>query len=101
MPIPPQFAVRNLFIVMTAFAIYLSLAQVYGFGRAIVCFLTLCLAASSSLFFVASYHSAKEEQLRNGLACGLLGLTILVGAALIGFIVFQLPPQTLIELPSS
>ena len=95
-----QFSLRNVLVLTTLLGIYLSLAQVYGFGRAILCFLTVGIAGSSSLFFVASYESSKEEQLRNGIASGVLGLMILAGAVLIGFIVFQLPPQLVIELPT-
>ena len=69
--------------------VYLSLAQSYGIGRAIVCLLTILLGLSSSLFFAASYHSVREEQFRNGLATAVLAIMILSGAVMIGTIVFQ------------
>ena len=82
----------------TALCVYFALAHVYGFGRAVVCLLTICLGLTSSLFFLAAYHSAKDEHPRNGLAAGALGLMIVGGSMLIGIIVFQLPPPIDVEL---
>ena len=84
-----QFTLRKAFVLIATVCVYLALANQYGFGRAIVCFLVVIQAISSVIFFTASYHSMRDEHPRNALAAFLLGLLILIGSMLLAYMVFQ------------
>jgi|GEM_PF-6283502 len=88
-----QFTIRAIGIAIACLCLYLALASRYGFGRGLVCLAVLLQGATSILFFITSYHSWQEENQRNALAALILGLMILIGAILLGFIVFQLPQK--------
>ena len=87
-----QFSISTALCVVACLGIYLALARVYGFGRAILCLAVVAQAASSILFFVAAYHCAKEDNLRNTAAALLLGLMILAGSFFLALAVFRVPP---------
>lgn len=88
-----QFSLQTLFLLVLVVGAYASLVPSYGFGRAIVCLITLLLGCSSVLFFGAALNALIEEQLRNALAAAILGALILSGATLMGTIVFHRPPE--------
>jgi hypothetical protein len=87
-----QFTLRVASIIVAAFCAYLALASRYGFGRGLVCAITLMQGLSSIVFFLACYHSVKEENHQNAFAAFVLGLMILTGAMLLGAIVFTATP---------
>lgn len=84
-----QFSIRAALIGLAILSLYFAFAARYGYGRAILCCFTVVQALSSIIFFVAAYHSHKQEHPRNALAATLLGVMILIGALLLAVLVFQ------------
>lgn len=91
MAVKRQFSLRSILAFIAGCAIYFSLGQNYGFGRAIVCLVVVLLGASSWLFVVAAWVAAKEGNWRNCLAAAVIAVLVSVGALLIGRIVFYEP----------
>lgn len=84
-----QFHLRAAMIATVFIAVYLALAKTYGFGRAIFCWLNLGLGISSLMFFATAFYSYKEQNSRNALGAGLLGMMVLLGSMLAAALVFQ------------
>ena len=82
---------RAIMLGVAIVSIYLALAKIYGFGRAVVCCLNLLCASFSILFLAAAWQSVREENFRNAIAATVLAILILLGSLLTASFVFRIP----------
>lgn len=90
-----RYRLRTILATTAVFAMYLSLALNFGFGRALVCLLVFAMCVVAGVFLVSAWFCCQEENTPNALACILIAVMILVGSGIIALIVFQ--PVSLFE----